>query len=197
MAYTIVGLGNPGEEYKGSRHNSGRMAVESFAEEQTFPPFLPRNRRAKALVSAGSIGKETVTLLLPETFMNRSGSAVAPFVKSKKQAQRLIVVYDDLDLPLGKLKISFGRSSGGHRGVESVARALRTKDFARVRLGIARARARGGLDKPKGEDAVVAYLMAPFGARERRVLAAALARASGALLAIVKDGTARAMNEFN
>ncbi|MEX2013305.1 MAG: aminoacyl-tRNA hydrolase, partial [Parcubacteria group bacterium] len=102
--YIIVGLGNPGGEYATTRHNTGRMAEDYISKS----------------------GKVDATFIFPDTFMNKSGLAVAKVVKSKKAAGELIVIYDDLDLPLGYLKISYNRSAGGHRGVESIIKALKT-----------------------------------------------------------------------
>src|SRR3989344_336042 len=119
MAWVIVGLGNPGEEYASTRHNTGRMAVEFFARDGGFQEFH-EDKKVKAHIAGGMIGKTAVALVLPDTFMNKSGSALAKYVKSVKAAERLIVVYDDLDLPLGTMKLSFDRGSGGHRGLESV-----------------------------------------------------------------------------
>src|SRR5258708_38268401 len=99
MQYVIVGLGNPGPEYKGTRHNTGRMILEGFRKKIGAPDF-ESDKKLKALVAEGKAGKHTATLLEPETFMNNSGTAVPPLVKNKKQAERLIVIYDDLELPL-------------------------------------------------------------------------------------------------
>ena len=123
MAYVIVGLGNTGAEYAKTRHNAGRMAVEKLATDEDFPEFVLK-KGANALISEGTIEGEKVTLVLPETMMNLSGKSVAALVKSPKAAKKLLVLQDELDLPLGTLKMVFGRNSGGHRGIDSVMRAL-------------------------------------------------------------------------
>ena len=138
MALVIVGLGNPGKEYEKTRHNAGRMAVELLAKQESFDDFV-FNKKANALVSEGKIGKEKVTLVLPETFVNLSGKAGSAFVKSVKAAKDLLVLQDELDLPLGTLKMVYGRGSGGHKGVESIMRALKTEEFTRIRIGISAA----------------------------------------------------------
>src|SRR3989344_5146668 len=125
MAIVIVGLGNPGKEYEKTRHNAGRMAVELLAKQHDFDDFT-LNKKANALVSEGKIGREKAVLMLPETMMNLSGKAVMQFVKSVKAAKDLIVIRDDLDLPLGAIKMTFARGSGGHKGVESIMRAIKT-----------------------------------------------------------------------
>ena len=108
----IIGLGNPGEQYKNTRHNVGFMVVDAFAKKNDFGEWN-ENKKAKARVARGMIDRTIVALVEPDTFMNKSGSAVTPFVKSVKAAERMIVVYDDLDLPLGRMIVSFDRGSGG------------------------------------------------------------------------------------
>lgn len=136
MNFLIVGLGNPGEEYKNTRHSVGRILLEHFRKSVDFPDWQ-ENKYAQALCASGKIEKEKVDLILPETFMNKSGKSVSFLsTKNKIKPENIIVVYDDLDLPLGKFKISFNRGSGGHKGIESVARSLKTKEFARLRVGI-------------------------------------------------------------
>src|SRR6478735_2920533 len=119
MAYVIVGLGNSGTEYEKTRHNAGRLAVQALAKQEDFGEFT-FNKKANALVSEGKIGKDKVTLVLPETMMNLSGKAVMQFVKSVKAAKDLLVIQDELDLPLGVMKMVFDRGSGGHKGIESI-----------------------------------------------------------------------------
>lgn len=127
----IVGLGNPGKEYRLTRHNAGRLAVEYFARKNDFPEF-EFSKKYQSLAAGAKIKNEKFLLLLPETFMNNSGKAVKGL-----PPENLTIIHDDIDLPLGKLKISFGRGSAGHKGVESAIRALKTKDFRRIRIGIA------------------------------------------------------------
>ncbi len=154
MALVIVGLGNPGKEYEKTRHNAGRAAVELVAKQNGFDEFV-FNKTSNALVAKGAIEGENTTLVLPETMMNLSGKAVAAFVKSPKAAKNLLVIHDDLDLPLGTLKMVFGRGSGGHKGVESVMRAVKTQDFARIRIGVAPAGKKNQAKKLKDEEKVI------------------------------------------
>lgn len=135
MSIVIVGLGNPGKEYEKTRHNAGRSAVALVAKQESLDEFV-FNKTANALITKGAVGGANATLVLPETMMNASGKAVSTFIKTPKAAKNLLVVHDDLDLPLGTLKMVFGRGSGGHKGVESVMRAVKTQDFARIRIGI-------------------------------------------------------------
>jgi len=157
--YTIVGLGNPEGEYAKNRHNTGRSIVSALADEHGI--MLGEKKKPAHFVGTGDMADEKVRVVLPDTFMNKSGSAVAPYIKSAKVAEKLIVVYDDIDLPLGKVRVSFGSSSGGHNGVRSVERALKTKNFIKIRVGVSKS-ARGKAKKPAGEKAVIKYLLSNF-----------------------------------
>ena len=133
--YYIVGLGNPEPEYAGTHHNAGREAVKAFAKKLNFPEF--KLQKKLAFISEGKVGREKVTLILPETYMNNSGKAAAAFIKPRKELPNAVLLHADIDIPLGKFKIVFNRGAGGHKGVESVKRALKTEAFVRVRIGIA------------------------------------------------------------
>lgn len=196
MAWVIVGLGNPGEEYKHTRHNAGRMALEYFASAEDFTP-LKEDKKNKVRVSKGTLKKTLVALVAPDTYMNKSGSAVSKYVKSAKAAERMVVIYDDLDLPLGTIKISFDRGSGGHKGVESVMRAVKTKKFTRVRIGVSPETAGGSLRKPSGEKQVLDFILTKFRAHEMDELRRVHKRVKEVLECIVLEGYLRAMNQFN
>ncbi len=187
MAYVIVGLGNPGKEYEKTRHNAGRVAVELLAKREKFDDFI-FNKKANARVAEGKVGKERVMLVLPETFVNKSGTAVAAFVKSKKAAEQLLVIHDDLDLPIGTIKMVFARGSGGHKGVESVMRALKTDAFARIRIGISAEGKRHMAKKVSGEEKVVKHVLGKFSPKEEPQAKKAIARAASAARAFVIDG---------
>lgn len=196
MAWIIVGLGNPGYEYEGTRHNTGRMAVEDFAKHAKFSEWR-EDKKSKSLVSRGLVGRTIVALVLPNTFMNKSGSAVAKLVKTPKSAERLVVVYDDLDLPLGTMKISFNRGSGGHKGVESIMRAVKTKKFTRVRIGVSHSTASGAIRKPVGDKVILNYILTKFKVHELEELKNVFKRVRQALETIATEGRERAMNEYN
>ncbi len=187
--YIIVGLGNPGEEYESTHHNTGRMIISDFAKQHDFPEWV-FDKKSNALKSEGKIGKEKVMLLLLETFMNNSGNAVAKFITSKKKAERLIVVHDDLDLPLGRFKISFAKHSAGHKGVESVIRKVKTNEFIRVRVGISPKK------KPDGKD-LLKLLLGKFSPKELPIFKKTIKKIIPALEAIVSEGSEKAMSEFN
>jgi len=196
MTWIISGLGNPGEEYTSTRHNTGRMATEFFAKANKFGEWK-EDKKAKAQVSKGMIGKTLAVLIAPDTFMNKSGAAIGKFVKSQKAAERLIVIYDDLDLPLGKMKLSFDRGSGGHKGIESIERAVKTRKFVRIRVGVSPSTASGAIRKPEGEKVVVNFILTRFKANELEELKRIFKRVTEAIEMIVSDGREIAMNKFN
>jgi PTH1 family peptidyl-tRNA hydrolase len=196
MSWVIVGLGNPGEEYSSTRHNTGRMAVEFFARKNDFREFR-EDKKANAHVAGGMVGKITVALVMPDTFMNKSGFAVGKFVKNVKAAERLVVVYDDLDLPLGAIKLSYDRGSGGHKGLESIMRAVKTKKFTRVRVGVSPSTPSGKVKKPSGEEEVVDFILKKFKPTEMDELKKVFKKVTQALETIVVDGREAAMNRLN
>lgn len=196
MQYIIVGLGNPGEEYAQTRHNVGRMVLEQFRKKNDFPEWEP-DKSVKALVSKSMIGKDKIILLEPDNFMNVSGKSVVSFVKNAKEAERTIVVYDDIDLPLGTMKISFNRSSGGHKGVESIIKALKTREFTRLRMGVCPMTPGGKLRKPKGEEAIIEFIVGPFKKVEQEVMSKATKQGADALALILTEGREKATGEVN
>jgi PTH1 family peptidyl-tRNA hydrolase len=125
MTWVVTGLGNPGQEYENTRHNAGRMAVMYFAKHADAPAWK-EDKKSQSLTTGTTIKTTLLALQLPNTYMNKSGLAVSKLVKGVKAAEKLIVVYDDLDLPIGKIKLSFDRGSGGHKGIESIMTTLKT-----------------------------------------------------------------------
>jgi PTH1 family peptidyl-tRNA hydrolase len=194
--YVIVGLGNPGEEYKNTRHNTGRIVLEEFLKTFKFLS-VSYSLKYQALATDGTVGKEKVLVLWPETFMNKSGVSVSKVITSKKKAESLLVVHDDLDLPLGKIKISFNRGTGGHRGVLSIVKAIKTEAFIRIRVGISAETPGGKLKKPNGEVAVEKHILGTFKPTEIKVLRKVSKKVSQALGVIILEGREFAMNQFN
>jgi PTH1 family peptidyl-tRNA hydrolase len=194
--FIIAGLGNPDQEYAGTRHNTGRMMLEAFRARQNLPEW-ESDKKSKSLISKGEVASEKVVLVEPETYMNKSGSALVYFVKTKKAAEKLIVIYDDLDLPVGSIKVSFNKSSGGHRGLQSIISALKTEGFLRIRVGISPVTVAGKLKKPKGEDGVGKHILGVFKKPEQDILKKVSKRVCDALEVLIKEGKEKAMGEFN
>ena len=192
----IVGLGNPGEEYENTRHNTGRLTLTNFLKKNDFLA-QEQNKKMKALVSEGKVGKEKVTVIFPETYMNKSGKSIASFITSVKKAHDLVVVYDDLDLALGNIKISYNRGSGGHRGLESIMKAIKTPEFIRIRVGISPQSPSGKLKKPKGDKDVERWILGDYKPKEIDALKKVGKTVAEAVEMIVKDGYEIAMGEFN
>ena len=196
MNYIIVGLGNPGAEYDDTRHNTGRMAVDALAKRIGENEWS-EDKKLKSEILKTKIGKNTALLIKPNTFMNKSGDAVRSLVKSKKAAETLVVAHDDLDIPFGKMKISFNKSSGGHRGVESIMKAVKTEGFIRLRIGISPATASGKMKKPQGEKAVEELILGKFKPSEQDALKKIMKRAAEGLELLVTDGRDIATGKVN
>ncbi|MFA5996238.1 MAG: aminoacyl-tRNA hydrolase [Candidatus Paceibacterota bacterium] len=192
MALVIVGLGNPGKEYEKTRHNAGRSAVELVAKQEGFDEFV-FNKTSNALVSKGAIESEKATLVLPETMMNLSGKAVATFVKTPKAAKNLLVIHDDLDLPLGTVKMVFGRGSGGHKGVESIMRATKTKEFARIRIGISASGKKNQAKKVVGEEKVIKMVIGKWKPTEEALVKKVLKKVAEAVHVFATEDVGAAM----
>lgn len=173
----VVGLGNPGTEYENTRHNTGRILVGII--EKTLET------------------KQKIKFITPDTFMNNSGKAVAPLIKTKKDLGDLIVVYDDIDLPLGKIKISFDRSDGGHNGLGSIIKHLKSQEFLRIRIGISPATPKGVAKKPKGEKAILNFLLGEFKKPELEKIKKLGKTASEVVETIYSEGKDKAMTVYN
>ncbi len=196
MTWVVTGLGNPGPEYENTRHNAGRMAVTHFAKYAGAPAWK-EDKKSQSLTTGATVKTTLMALQLPNTFMNKSGSAVMKLVKGVKAAEKLIVVYDDLDLPIGKIKISFDRGSGGHKGIESIATALKTKKFTRIRIGISPETPGGKLKKPEGDAVVNDFILKKFKESEMDTLKKVFKRVAEAIDVIAAEGPMIAMNHFN
>jgi peptidyl-tRNA hydrolase, PTH1 family len=183
----IVGLGNPGIEYQFTPHNLGFLAIDRIASNLGVEV---RNRQCRALTARTVIADQMVLLAKPETFMNRSGLAVQELLREYEATPEsdLVVIQDELDFPLGTLRIHTRRSSAGHNGIESIIGALNTQEFLRIRIGVAP-------ERKVGDGAE--YLLAPMKKKELEVVDGMLDTAEEAVKVILKDGPAAAMNRFN
>jgi peptidyl-tRNA hydrolase, PTH1 family len=183
----IVGLGNPGIEYQFTPHNLGFLAIDRIADDLGVEV---RNRQYRALTARTVIADQMVLLAKPETFMNLSGLSVRELLREyeAKPESDLIVIQDELDFPLGTLRIHTRRSSAGHNGIESIIEALGSQDFLRIRMGVAPER--------KVADGKQ-YLLAPMRKADLKIADGMLDTAEDAVKVILKDGPAAAMNRFN
>jgi PTH1 family peptidyl-tRNA hydrolase len=192
----IVGLGNPGEEYKETRHNVGWRVMNLVLQAWNLPSLIPENKY-HGFTTIGGFKQHPVRILYPTTYMNKSGVAVEKFVP-KKDIEDLIVVHDDVDLPFGQIRIGKGRGDGGNNGVKSIIESLNSKDFIRVRIGIAHTGLLGGNAKrPAGGRALEKFVLKPFSPKEQESLPTVLKTAQQALETIIIDGLEVAMNRFN
>ncbi len=195
MTFTVIGLGNPGEEYEGSRHNVGRDAVLALAKK--YDAVWSADKKMKALKANAVIGGRKAVLVLPEVFMNQSGQTAALFIKSQTAAKNLVVVHDELDLPLGSLRLVFARGAGGHKGVDSIMKHIKTRDFARIRIGVAPADRHGNAKKLKDGDKVVKLVLGEFKKDEQLVVKKSVKKAVEALEVIIGESFVAAINAFN
>ncbi len=182
----IVGLGNPGLEYKGTKHNIGFEVVTALAKENN----IKLNKRVHfSLSGKGRIAGEEVVLALPQAYMNLSGKAVGELARRDiKELKDLIVVCDDINIELGRIRIRSRGSSGGHKGLESIIRILGSGDFARLRVGIA-------TDIHKGD--ITNYVLSPFKPKDRRNVAHVVSMAKDAVTCMIGKGIEEAMTRFN
>ena len=188
----IAGLGNPGIEYQFTPHNAGFLAVDRIAERSGVQLA---NRRCKALTAMARVAGHEVILAKPETFMNLSGNAVGALLNEYElnESTDLIVIYDDLALPVGTIRIRERGSSGGHNGVKSISGVLGTEDWIRVRIGVGKQTPTGEPVKAGGKD----YLLSPMRKQELAVMDEVLDRAAQAVEAVLSRGVLAAMSEFN
>lgn len=182
----LVGLGNPGREYTGTRHNIGFAVIDRLAEVLAIPL---RRRKFDGCYGEGEWQGIRCGLCQPQTYMNRSGSTVGAFVRwYALAAEDLLVIHDELDIPLGQVKFARGRGAAGHRGVASVIEAIGSPAFHRLRVGIGR--------PARGEDPT-AYVLAGFRREEAATVGTAIARAAEAAQVYIGEGIARAMEQFH
>lgn len=182
--YLIVGLGNPGREYQYTRHNVGFMVLDLLADKLATDI---NKVKFKGLLGQTNFDNKKLFLLKPQTYMNLSGQSVVDAVNFYKiPTENIIVIYDDMDLPVGRLRIRPEGSSGGHRGMESIIYQLSTDKFPRIRVGIGR---------PEGD--TVNHVLGKFSEHETEKMKAVLMAACEAALTIVKSGVNEAMNKFN
>ncbi len=191
----VVGLGNPGEEYENTRHNTGFIMLDFLLGKKIEWKQSPGT---KALFYKDLLGGKATEFLKPTTFMNNSGVAVAfQKEKNKLKLQDIVIVYDDVDLPIGTMKISYDRSSGGHNGLESIIKKLKSREFIRIRVGIAPATPSGKIRKPKGEEAMLKFLLGKYKDSELTELKKLSKKVALAVETILTEGKDKAMSLYN
>ncbi len=185
MAYLLVGLGNPEKKYESTRHNIGFRVLHQIAAHHHLAFATAKWSDYTTLVYAD----QKIYLIRPTTYMNQSGEAVAWWTQKKAiSPENTLIIYDDLHLPLGKIRLRKGGGTGGHNGLKSIAERLQTSSYPRLRLGI-------GNDFPPGKQS--AYVLSPFSAEENRILEAPLLKAHNAALDFVARGIQATMREYN
>jgi PTH1 family peptidyl-tRNA hydrolase len=182
--WLIVGLGNPGSDYAQTRHNVGFMVVNALNSELSIPLWA---KMKHYFINKGSLRGHNVVLMKPLTYMNRSGIAVQSFLSYYKEKRQIVVIYDDLDLDVGTVRIRSSGSPGGHKGVKSISEALGSDDFIRIRIGIGRPL----------HLAVSDYVLRPFNEDQRIIIAHSLTKAKEAVVAIIDKGISFAQNKYN
>lgn len=182
--YIIVGLGNPGNDYKNTRHNIGFDAIEAIAEKYN----IDINReKFKGVYGEGFINNEKVILFMPTTYMNLSGEAVSPIMNFYKLTEEdLIVIYDDISLDVGRIRLREKGSAGGHNGIKSLIANMGTDVFSRIKVGVG---------QPKGD--LVKHVLGKFSTEEREILNKVLGEVVNATEEIIKTNTKEAMNKYN
>jgi peptidyl-tRNA hydrolase, PTH1 family len=187
----IAGLGNPGKEYSTNRHNIGFLCINHIAK---IAHMTLDKKQSQARVGKGTIAGNDIVLAKPQTYMNASGQSVKLLMQRYNIFLKdLIVIHDDLDLPLGKIRIRQGSSAGGHNGIKSIIANLGTQEFTRVRVGIGRPQD----DTTDGQDTIVDYVLGDFSSDDKTVVDATIERVSDAVICIITQGLTTAMNKFN
>jgi len=190
----IVGLGNPGREYANNRHNIGFICLSRFAKSQGI---RFDKKRGRARIGMGEVAGNKVVVAKPQTHMNLSGRSVSLLIrKFNINLNDLLVIHDDLDLPLAKIRISQGGGTGGHKGIESIISCLESQDFIRIRVGIGRPVKNEG-SAEISDDEIIAYVLGDFTAEQKQTIDQVIPRVSEAILCLLTEGLTLAMNKYN
>jgi len=190
----IIGLGNPGREYTNNRHNVGFICLNHFARTQGI---RLNKKQAKARIGTGEVAGSKVVLARPQTYMNQSGQSVSRLIKRFNiNLNDLLVIHDDLDLPLGKIRIRQGGSSGGHKGINSIIAELESEDFIRIRIGIGRPNIVDTETQIREAD-IIAYVLSDFTAEEKQAITKVIPKVTEAIHCLLTEGVEVAMNKYN
>jgi len=193
--YYCIGLMNPGKEYEQTPHNIGGYLLKNFYKDhEHFFKGLREESKRKREITEGMISDSEIALVFPTTYMNTSGTSVSDV----EDSERLIVLYDDIDLPFGEVRVSFDRGDGGHNGVKDIIKVLGTRSFVRIRIGVAPTDWFGNPRKPKGRDAVTNYLTKKkISKKYAMCLPDVAVKVEEAILTILREGRVKAMNKIN
>jgi len=203
----VVGLGNPGEKYAETRHNVGFMIIDALADDFHFPRWH-RQGIFKAQISQGIFKRQKIILVKPQTFMNGSGKAVGEIIKKlparsagagkwwEKEIENLIVIHDDLDLPLGKIKICRNRSSAGHKGIQSIIDRLKTKNFVRLRVGIGE-QGNQKTGNQKGQKIAENFVLKKFNKKEQEIINETIKKTTEIIGFYLEQGLEKTMTLYN
>ncbi len=184
--WLIVGLGNPGSEYADTRHNIGFWCIDLLAKKNAF---TLNKRQRLAQVGEGSIAGREAVLAKPKTYMNNSGQAITSLVSQYRvKPANILIVYDEMSLPLGKIRVRPGGSSGGHNGIKSIVAALGTEEFPRIRIGIG---------QPEGSGSHIGHVLGRMAGEEKKAAEESVAAAVSAVESVLSEGIDKAMNKFN
>lgn len=184
--YIIVGLGNPSKEYDKTRHNAGFEVIDVLAEKLNVAVTVKKH---KALCAKGMVGEDQVILAKPQTYMNLSGESVRALADFYKvPCEKIIIIYDDISLAEGKLRIRLKGSAGGHNGIKSIISHLGTQEFPRIKIGVG--------EKTEGMD-LADYVLGRFSREQQELMNAAFQEAAEAVFMMIKDGFSSAMNRYN
>lgn len=202
----IIGLGNPGEKYKNTRHNIGFQIIDKFTKRNNFPEFK-LSKKFDSLISEDIFDNKKVIIIKPQTFMNKSGKAVKSLINFYKTARTvlvhpnfketwcgLVVIHDDIDLPLGKIRIVKNRGAAGHKGVESIVNELKTKNFVRFRIGI---KPINNEQRTANNLNVEKFVLQKFSKEERKIVKKIIKKTVEAIELTLKQGLEKAMSKYN
>ena len=187
VEWLVVGLGNPGEKYENTRHNVGFLTIDQIAEGEKIPV---QRLKYRALTNTARLGGARVLLMKPVTYMNLSGEAVGEAARFYKiPPDHVLVISDDVSLPLGKLRVRKGGSAGGHNGLKSIIQHLGTDQFPRVKIGVG--------EKPHPDYDMADWVLSRFAGEDLKTITAAVERAAKAVACVIQEGPDKAMNRFN
>ncbi len=190
----IVGLGNPGRGYANNRHNVGFICLSHFARTQGI---RFDKKQGCARIGTGEVADSKVVVAKPQTYMNLSGQSVSRLIKKFDiNLDDLLVIHDDLDLPLGRIRIRYGGGSGGHNGVDSIINALGSQDFIRLRVGIGRPVKNEDSTEPS-DDEIITYVLSDFTPDEKQAITQVIPKVTEAIYCLLTEGLTSAMNRYN